>query len=349
MFCNFSRRVLLATCGVTLLISGCGGGGGSSAPKGPLVLKGAGATAPYLAYSKWIAEYTKHDPSVALEYEQTGSSEGIRRLESGTVDFAASDIPLTDGQIENMKVKPFHFPTLVSAIAVVSNVPGISQDLRFTGDALAGIFSGRIKNWNDPALRKANPGVSLPGNPIAVIHRADDSGTTYAFTDYLSQVSEAWKSGPGRGATVKWSTGQEARGSEGIAELVKKTPYSISYLDLNYALQQQLAVGSVQNASGQFQKPTLEAVGAGAAPAEGAPRDFRMSIVNSAGANAYPICTLTWLIVPSEIPDQAKQRAMKRFLRWAYDSGIKLVLPMDYGMLPTEQLNRVRDQIERIH
>jgi phosphate transport system substrate-binding protein len=332
----------------TLLLNGCDGGKAVT-PSGPVILKGAGATAPYLAYAKWVAEYKKEDPAVDLKYQATGSGDGIRQLEAGEVDFAASDIPLSDAEIEKLKVKPYHFPTLVGAIVAVYNLPGLSTELKFTGDSLAGVFAGKIKSWNDPALAKANPDAALPAKRIVLIHRSDASGSTYALTDYLSQVSESWKSGAGRGATVEWPAGEGAKGNEAVAELVKKTPYSIGYVELNYAVEQKLPYGAVQNSAGQFRKPTLEALGAAVGSGENLRKDFRVSIVNAPAAEAYPICTLTWLVVPNTIPDAAKQKAMKRFLRWAYDSGIKLAMPMDYGILPPKSLDLVRDQIERIH
>jgi len=330
------------------ILGGCDGGKARET-SGPVVLKGAGATAPYLAYAKWIADFKKDVPTVDVQYRPTGSGDGIQQLEAGSVDFAASDIPLDDSEMKKMKVKPFHFPTLIGAIVPVYNLPGLSKDLQFTGDALAGIFSGKIKTWNDPILVKANPDVTLPTKPIALVHRSDASGSTYALTEYLGQVSPVWKQNIGRGATVKWPAGESASGNEALAELVKKTPYTIGYVELNYAIEQKLAYGLVQNSSGKFRKPTLEALAAAIGSEEALLKDFRTPIANAASPEAYPICTLTWLLIPSEISDPAKQKEMKRFLRWGYDAGIKLAMSMDYGILPPKLLEAVKDQVEKIH
>jgi phosphate transport system substrate-binding protein len=220
--------------------------------------------------------------------------------------------------------------------------------LKFTGPALAGIFSGKIKSWSDPELAKANPGLKLPANPIVVVHRSDASGSTYALSDYLFQVSPSWKQSIGRGATIHWPTGKEAKGNEALAELVKQTPNAIGYVELNYAIEQKLSYGAVQNAAGQFRKPTFEAIGASIGPEDKFPKDFRISLVNAASPEAYPICSLTWLLVPTEMPDAGKQKATKRFLNWAYTSGIKLAMSMDYGMLPPWLLERVKGQVESI-
>src|SRR5262245_24238104 len=343
-----ARYFLYLAIALTLLLSGCSSGK-AVGPAGPVVLKGAGATAPFLAYSNWMGEYNKNDPGLELQDQLTGSGDGIRQLEAGRVDFAASDIPLSDAEMQRLKVKPYHFPTLIGAIVAVYNLPGLSAELKFTGAALAGVFGGKIRSWNDTALAKANAGTALPANRIVVIHRSDASGSTYALTDYLSQVNESWKTGAGRGATVKWPAGEAAEGNEAGAELGRKAPDSIGYVALNYAVEKKLSYGAVQNSAGQFRKPTLEALGAAVGTGDEVGKDFRGSIVNAPSADAYPICTLTWLVVPSVIPDLAKQKGMKRFLNWVYDSGIKLAMSMDYGILPPKTIDRVRFQIEKIH
>jgi len=314
----------------------------------PASLKGAGATAPYLLYTKWVEAYRSVEPRVYLQYEPTGSGAGIQSLKAQTVDFAASDIPMSDAEISMMTVKPFHFPTLVGAIVPVYNVPKAAT-LNFTGEVLAGMFSGHIRNWNDHALAEINPKASLPASPIVVVHRADASGSTYALTDYLSQVSEMWKKDIGRGAAVQWPTGEAASSNAALGEIVKKTPYAIGYVELNYAIQEGLSYGYVRNSAGKFEKPDFRAIGAAADSVQNMKGDFRASLANSSAVGAYPICTLTWLIVPSQIPDASKLREMKRFLRWAYSDGQQLALKMDYGVLQPPLLDSVRDQIEKIH
>ena len=257
----------------------------SSAPSTPVSLKGEGATAPYFVYSKWMDAYRNAEPRVHLQYEPTGSGAGIRALKAETVDFAASDIPLTDEEIGKMAVRPLHFPTLVGAIVPVYNVPKAGT-LNFTGEALAGIFSGRIRSWNDRALLQLNPKAALPASPIIVVHRGDSSGSTYAFTDYLSQVSDTWKKDIGHGGTVRWPVGEAASGSPALAELVKKTPYSIGYVELNYAIQDALSYGFVRNAEGKFEKPDFRAMGAAANAVENMKTDFRASITNSPAKGA---------------------------------------------------------------
>jgi phosphate transport system substrate-binding protein len=313
-------------------------------------LKGAGATAPYVAYAKWIEEYRKEYPGVNLTYDAVGSGEGIKRLEAGTVDFAASDYPLTDEELAQYfsKVKVLHFPTLVTSIVPVYNQAGLSK-INFTGAALAGIFSGRIKTWNHPELAAANPGVALPAAPIVVVHRSDSSGSTHTFTDYLSQVDAAWKATYGVGASIKWPVGQAAQGSEALAALVQKTPHSIGYVELNYANQHSLTYGNVKNAAGKFTSPSFEAQGAALAKVEDLSKDFRASIVNAPSPQAYPICTMTWLIVPSKIADAGKRNAMRGFLRYAFGPGLKIALPMDYTVFQPPLIDQVRDLVVDIN
>jgi len=254
---------------------------------------------------------------------------------------------LTDEEIGKMAVKPLHFPTLVGAIVPVYNLPKVGT-LNFTGEVLAAIFSGHIRTWNDRALVQLNPTAALPASSIIVVHRADASGSTYAFTDYLSQISGLWKKEIGRGGRVPWPTGEAAAGNPSLAELVKKTPYSIGYVELNYAIQEALSYGYVRNAEGKFEKPDFRAMGAAAHVVENMKADFRASITNSPANGAYPICTLTWLIVPSHIADPGKLREIKRFLRWAYSDGQQIALKMDYGILQPPFSDYVRDQIAKI-
>jgi phosphate transport system substrate-binding protein len=331
--------VLLPAC---LILAACGQVGG------PVTLKGAGATAPNLVYSKWVTEFKKTDGSVDLQYQATGSGDGIRQLEEGAVDFAATDLPLEDAEAQKLKVKPFYFPTLTGAIVPVSNLPGVSNELQFSGETLAGIFSGKIKTWNDAAVAKENAAATLPANPIVVVHRADSSGSTWAFTEFLSQTSPAWKSSMGTGGVVKWPVGEAVSGSEGVADKVKGTPYAIGYVELNYAIQKKLPYGPVRNSSGRYLKPDLPAQNAAVRSKPEIEKDFRVTVINPPAAAAYPITTITWLVVPSEFMEEAKMKAMKRFLRFAYSSGLDIAMPMDYGILPPEVLGPLKDQIEKI-
>ncbi len=294
----------------------------------------AGATFPFPIYSKWFQQY-KEKTGVQINYQSIGSGGGIKQLTEGTVDFGASDKPMTDKQIGDMKVKPLHFPTVMGAVVPVYNVEGITKDLKFTGEALAGIFLGNIKKWNDPAIMGANPGVKLPDQPIVVIVRSDGSGTSFVFTDYLSKVSPDWKSKIGADTAVNWPTGLRGKGNEGVSGLVKQTPFSIGYVELIYAKQQNMGYGSVKNAAGKFVKADLASVTAAAAgAAKDMPEDFRVSITNAPGAASYPISTFTWLLIPSKFEDAAKKKAVTDFLTWMLTTGQSSTAALDYAPLP---------------
>ena len=340
-----ARTALIAIS--SLLLVNCGGSADSKSAPTPLVLKGAGATGPNLAYANWHPEFVKGEPGLKVQYQANGSGEGIRLFLSGAVDFAASDIPLTDEQIAKLPAKPLHFPTLVSAIVPVYNVPNAAE-LKFTPAALAGIFSGKIKTWSDPAIAQSNPGVALPAAHIVVIHRSDASGSTYTFTEFLSKTNPAWKKDIGQGAEVKWPVGEAATGSQALADLVKKTPNSIGYVELNYAEDAKLPYGSVKNAAGKFQKAELMSLGAAVDSAQNEKNDFRISLTNPENEGAYPICTLTWLIVPSHIEDIVKQKALKRFLRYNLTEGQQIAMKMDYGVLQPPLIDRIRDQVDEV-
>jgi phosphate transport system substrate-binding protein len=330
---------------LTCALSGAAVGGLYSA----VLINAAGATFPYPIYSKWFDEYSRRNPGVQINYQSIGSGGGIRQLTEGTVDFGASDMPLTDQMMSKMKVKPLHFPTVLGGVVPTYNVPGAAKELRFTPEALAGIFSGRIRKWNDPALTSANAGLSLPGREITVVHRADGSGTTFVWTDYLSKVSPAWKSGVGAGTAVRWPVGLGAKGNEGVAGLVKQTPYSIGYVELIYAIQNHLGYGLVRNAAGNFVKADLNSVTeAAAAAARAMPEDFRVSIVNAPGKTAYPISTFTWLLIPSNIADPVKKKAITGFLRWMLSDGQKYTAALGYAPLPREVVAKEERNIARI-
>jgi phosphate transport system substrate-binding protein len=339
-------------CAVSLcVLAACGGskpGGESAAPSAAAgLINGAGATFPFPIYSKWFEEYRKLYPDTQINYQSIGSGGGIRQLQAGTVDFGASDSPMTDEQITRMAVKPLHFPTVLGAVVPTYNVPGASQELKFTPEALAEIFLGTVKKWNAPAIAKANPGIALPANDIVVIHRSEGSGTTFVWTDYLSKVSKAWKSRVGAGASINWPVGLGAKGNEGLAGLVKQTPNSIGYVELVYAVQNRMSYGAVRNAAGAFVRADLASVTAAAASTP-MPDDFRVSIVNPPGKDAYPISSFTWLLIPSHIPDAAKRTALTGFVTWMLADGQKMATALSYAPLPQEVVSKEISAIARI-
>jgi phosphate transport system substrate-binding protein len=314
-----------------------------------VLINGAGATFPNVIYAKWFEEFPKKYPDAQINYQSLGSGAGIRQLTEGTVDFGASDMPMTDEQISQMKVKPLHFPTVLGGVVPTYNIPGVTQDLKFTPSVLAGIFLGKIKKWNDAGLMKANPGVKLPNTDIVVVHRSEGSGTTFVFTDYLSKVSPEWKSVVGVNASVKWPAGIGAKGNEGVSGLVKNSPNSIGYVELIYAMQNKMGYGSVENAAGTFLKADLNSVTeAAAGAAKSMPDDFRVSITNPPGTQAYPIATFTWLLMPSKFADAEKKKALTEFLRWMLADGQKYAADLGYAPLPKEVIAKEQKAIARI-
>ncbi|HWF39013.1 MAG TPA: phosphate ABC transporter substrate-binding protein PstS [Candidatus Acidoferrales bacterium] len=302
---------------------------------GTVLLNAAGATFPYPIYSKWFDVYHNAHPNVQINYQSIGSGGGIRQLQAGTVDFGASDGPMSDEQLAQSKVKILHFPTVLGAVVPTYNIPGVSGDLNFTQAALAGIYLGKITKWNDPELTKANPSVKLPGDDIVVVHRSDGSGTSYIFTDFLSKVSPEWQSKVGKNTSVNWPVGLGGKGNEGVSGLVKQTPDAIGYIELIYAVQNNIPYGKVQNAAGKFVKADLAGVTAAAAgAAKDMPADFRVSITNAPGATAYPISSFTWLLIPAQIPDAAKKNAIKDFLKWMLVDGQNYNEGLSYAKLP---------------
>lgn len=304
-----------------------------------LSVTAAGATFPFPIYSKWFDVYHKLHPNVEINYQSVGSGAGIRQITEGTVDFGASDGPMNDEQIKAYEQKQghgiLHFPTVLGAAVPAYNIPGVTATLKFTPAALAGIYLGKITKWNDPAIVSENKGVNLPSNDIVVVHRADGSGTTYCWTDYLSKVSDEWKSKVGKGTSVNWPVGLGGKGNEGVMAVVKEQPYSIGYVELIYAIQNHTPYGDVQNSSGVFVKASLTGVSAAAAgAAKNMPDDFRVSITNAPGKEAYPISTFTWLLIPERISDPAKRDAIKTFLKWMMTDGQQDCEALAYAKLP---------------
>ena len=312
-------------------------------------LNGAGATFPYPIYSKWFDEFHRMHPNIQINYQSIGSGGGIQQLKAGTVDFGASDMPLKDSLLNQFSFKLYHFPTVLGAVVPTYNLPGVNQSLNFTPAALAGIYLGKIAHWNDPALTGPNPGVNLPNHPLVTVHRADGSGTTFVWTDYLSKVSLDWKKRVGSNTSVNWPVGLGGKGNEGVAGLVKQTPYSIGYVELIYAIQTGLVYGSVENSAGRTIKADLASVTAAASGAAGEmQRDVRISITNAPGATAYPICSFTYLLIPSKIDDAAKRDTLKNFLHWMLTSGQDEVESLDYARLPHKVVAIEMREIQQI-
>ena len=311
-------------------------------------LNGAGATFPYPIYSKWFNEYHKAHPDVQINYQSIGSGGGIKQLQSKTVDFGASDGPMSDEQLQATGFKVLHIPTVLGAVVPTYNVPGVSNDLKFTGDVLADIFLGKIKKWNDPRIAKANPGVKLPDADIIVVHRSEGSGTSYIFTDFLSKVSDEWKTKVGKNASVNWPVGLGAKGNEGVSGQVKQTEGAIGYVELIYALQNNMSYGTVQNPAGQFVKASLESVTAAAASVKEMPDDFRVSITNAPGKAAYPISSFTWLLVPTDWSDKAKEKAFVDFLNWMISGGQGMTSALNYAPLPKPVVDKIKVRLKDI-
>jgi phosphate transport system substrate-binding protein len=319
----------------------------ATAAAGQTLINGAGATFPYPVYSKWFDEFHKLHPEVQINYQAIGSGGGIRQLEAGTVDFGASDQPLTDDQLKKQTTPVLHFPTVLGAVVPTYNVPGISNELNLTPEAVAGIFLGTVNKWNDPAIAKPNPGVKLPASDILVVHRSEGSGTTFIWTDYLSKISPEWKTKVGAGASVRWPTGLGAKGNEGVAGLVKQTPNSFGYVELIYAIQNRMPYGRVRNSAGAFIKATLDSVTAAAATAA-MPADFRVSITNAPGKGAYPISSFTWLLIPQHIADRTKRKNLVEFLGWMLGPGQKLTEALSYAPLPKAVVDKEKAQIAQV-
>jgi len=312
-------------------------------------LNAAGATFPYPIYSKWFNQYHQEHPDIEINYQSIGSGGGIRQVTAGTVDFGASDGPMSDEQLASAKVKIIHLPTVLVAVVPAYNIPGFKGELKFTPEVIAGIYLGKITSWNDPAIAKINPGVSLPNQGIIVVHRSDGSGTTYIFSDYLSKVSNEWRDSVGKGTSVKWPTGLGAKGNEGVAGMVRQMEGAFGYVELIYALQNNISFGPVKNTAGNFVKASLESTTAAAASVKTMPADFRVSITNPLGKDAYPIASFTWLLVPADWKDKNKEKIIVDFLNWMLDQGQNMTADLNYAPLPDAVKQKEREAIKTIH
>jgi len=343
---------------VAMALCACGGGSPSraasdnapNATAGAVDLTGAGATFPYPIYSKWFSDYA-HETGVRINYQSIGSGGGIRQLSEGTVDFGASDAPMSDDELARAKSPVMHFPTVIGAVAVTYNLPSMATPIRLTGDILADMFLGHITTWNDSRIRAANPGIALPAADVLVVHRAEASGTTYIFSDYLSAVSPEWARAPGKGKELSWPVGIGAKGNEGVAGQVKQTPGAIAYVELAYAEQNHLPTARIENVSGAFVAPSMESATAAAAGVqERLPNntDYRISIVNAPGADAYPIASFTWLLVYRTQRDATKVKKLKDFLHWYLHSGEGSASSLDYAPLPDAMRKRLDARVDSV-
>lgn len=339
-----SRRLLL--CVLSIALAGLGLAGCRDNTAGPppaerpnrgLLIDVAGSTFGYPIYSKWFGDYHQIHPEVEMNYASIGSGAGIAQLRAGTVDLGASDMPLNDELLRTFNVKVVQFATVLGAVVPIYNLPGISASLKFTPEAIAGIYLGQITMWNDPVITTANPGVKLSAKKIIVVHRSDGSGTTFVWTDYLSKISPKWKKQVGRSTAVRWPVGLGGKGSEGVTGIVEQTPYSFGYVELTYALQNHLLYGEVENSSGAFIEATLGSVtAAAAASSAGLEKDIRVSITNAPGRDAYPVSTFTYLLVPAAIENPAKRSVIKDFLKWMLTDGQRSVAGLSYAPLPSD-------------
>ena len=316
----------------------------SAAAADNLLVNGAGATFPFPLYSKWFAEYQKLNPTMLFNYQSIGSGGGIQQITNHTVDFGASDAPMTEEELAKIP-DIVHIPTVMGAVVVTYNAD--ISSLRLTPETLAGIFLGKVAKWNDPALAAINPGVKLPDAAITVVHRSDGSGTTNIFTDYLSKVSADWKSTVGAGKSVKWPVGLGAKGNEGVTGIVKQTPGALGYVELAYANQNKLPMAELKNHDGVYVKPTIGGTSAAAAGVE-MPADFRVSITDAKGAAAYPMASFTYLLLPKDLSDAAKGKALVEFLWWAVHDGQKFAEPLDYAPLPAAVVKLVSERIQSL-
>jgi len=313
------------------------------------LINGAGATFPYPLYSKWFTEYAKVDPSAKFNYQSIGSGGGIKQITAQTVDFGASDKFLSDAELAAAPGKLIHIPTVMGAVVVTYNIPGVAKGLKLAPELLSEIYLGKITKWDDPKLVAANKGIKLPNQPIIVVHRSDGSGTTSIFTDYLSSVSPEWSQKVGKGASVKWPVGLGGKGNEGVAGQIKTTKYTIGYVELAYAVENKLPYASLKNRSGAFVEPSIKSTSAAAAgAAKSMPADYRISLVNQPGKDAYPVVGFTWLLVYEQQKDAAKGKKLVEFLNWQLKQGQKMAAPLLYAPLPANVAKMVEKTIKSI-
>ena len=340
--------MLLTLFSFTLPLAGCGSQPSGDAG-GEIRIQGAGATFPDPLYQKWFSEYNKAHANVKFDYQPIGSGGGIKQIMERTVDFGGTDAPMKDEDISKAPGPILHIPTVLGAVVITYNLPGVTTDLKLTPEIIAGIFLGTIKKWNDPAIASINEGVSLSANDITVVRRSDGSGTSFVFTEYLSKVSEAWKNGPGAGTQVNWPVGVGAKGNEGVTGQIKQTPNTIGYTELIYAEKNKLPVASIKNSAGQFVHPGLDSVTAAASSVAGQiPDDLRVSITNAPGAAAYPISSFTYLLVYKEQADKAKGKTTVDFLWWAIHDGEQMARDLLYASLPAEVVKKAEAKINSI-
>ncbi|HKT87688.1 MAG TPA: phosphate ABC transporter substrate-binding protein PstS [Candidatus Sulfotelmatobacter sp.] len=315
---------------------------------GQTTLNGAGATFPYPIYSKWFSEYHKLHSDIQINYQAIGSGGGIQQMTAGTVDFGASDMPMTDAQLQAAKGKILNLPTVLGAVVPAYNIPGVTGEVKFTPEALAGIYLGKISKWNDKAITSANPGINFPDKDIIVVHRSDGSGTTFIWTDYLSKVSPEWKSQVGSNTSVKWPLGMGGKGNEGVSGMIRQLSGAIGYVELIYALQNNIPYGSVRNSAGVFVKGSLESVTAAAASAPKMPVDFRVSITNAPGKDAYPISSFTWLLVPVQSKNPANGKILTDFVNWMLTDGQSMTSALAYAPLPATVAAKEKEAIKQV-
>lgn len=313
----------------------------------PMLINGAGATFPYPIYSKWFDLYSTINPDARFNYQSIGSGGGIKQITAKTVDFGASDGPMTDAQLTEAPGRIFHIPMVMGAVVPSYNVPGVNTGLKFTPDVLADIYLGKITQWSDPRIVAANPDIQIPDMPIMVARRSDGSGTTYIWVDYLSSVSSAWKLKVGKGTSVNWPVGIGGKGNEGVAGIIKQTPGSLGYVELSYAIKNNLSIGAVQNKSGNFITPSIETTSKAAQGVQ-IPSDFRVSLVNSDNPQAYPIAGFTWLLVYKNQEDAVKGKAIVEFIKWAVHQGQEYAPELLYAPLPADVVAMIDKKVEEI-